>query len=187
MKGFKDVIILVLIAIFAGVALSSVYLGTKDRIAEVKKQELKEALKKVMPFLKENYTEVNFKYENQAVTIYKVEENGHLTGAALKLSTAKGFSGNITFLLGVNSEKKVTGVYILEHKETPGLGTKATSKKWWGQFLEKGLENFNFKVKKDGGEVDAITAATITSRAVAGGIENGLKIYEEFVKEAANE
>lgn len=187
MKGFKDVIILVLIAIFAGIALSSVYLGTKDKIAEVKRQELKEALRKVMPFLKDNYTEIVYQYENEEVTIYKVEEDGKIVGAALKLSTSKGYSGNISFLLGVNASKKVAGVYILEHKETPGLGTKATSKKWWGQFLEKGFDNFKFKVKKDGGDVDAITAATITSRAVTGGIEKGLKIYEEFVKEAPNE
>ncbi len=187
MKGFKDVIILVLIAVFAGIALSSVYLGTKERIAEVKRQELKSALKKVMPFLKDSYKEESYLYENENITIYKVEKNGKLQGVAMKLTTSQGFSGNITFLLGVDKEGKVTGLYILEHKETPGLGTKATEKKWWGQFLDKSLKNFNFKVKKDGGDVDAITAATITSRAVSGGIEKGLKIFDKYKKEKGNE
>lgn len=187
MKGFKDVVILVIIAVLAGVALSSVYLGTKERIAEVKRQELKEALKKVMPFLKENYEELKFNYKGEDITIYKVLEEGKLLGAALKLNTSEGFGGNISFLLGVNADKKVTGLYILEHKETPGLGTKAAEKKWWGQLLDKSLATFNFKVKKDGGDVDAITAATITSRAVSGGVEKGLKIYEEFSKEGTNE
>jgi electron transport complex protein RnfG len=187
MKGFKDVIVLVLIAVFAGIALSSVYLGTKEKIAEVKRQELKSALQKVMPFLKDSYKEEKFNCCNETVTIYKVEENNKLQGVAMQLTTSQGFSGNITFLLGVGVDGKVTGLYILEHKETPGLGTKAANKKWWGQFVDKSLKNFNFKVKKDGGDVDAITAATITSRAVSGGIEKGLKIFEKYKKERCNE
>lgn len=185
MKGFKDVVILVLIAVFAAVALSGVYLGTKEQIALAKQRELEEALKKVCPFLKTDYQELELDADGKTIPAYAVIRDGKLTGAALKMVTSEGFGGDITLLVGVNADHAVTGIYILEHKETPGLGTKAADKDWWGQMLGKTLDTFTFKVKKDKGDVDAITAATITSRAVTHAVGRALEIYnqvEEQVK-----
>ena len=181
MKDFKDVIILVLIAVFAGVALSGVYLGTKERIAIAKQKELQEALGRVCPFLEDAYEEVAFEYEGMPVPLYVVRKDGQVLGAGIKMVTGEGFGGNITFLMGVDSNHRMTGLYILEHKETPGLGTKAAEQAWWGQMLNKGLDNFTFKVTKDKGDVDAITAATITSRAVVHAVGKGLQVFREFM------
>ena len=183
MKGFKDVIILVLIAVFAGVALSGVYLGTKERIALAKQKELQEALGRVCPFLEDAYDEVAFEYEGTPVPLYVVRKDGQVLGAGIQMVTGEGFSGNITFLMGVDSNHRMTGLYILEHKETPGLGTKAAEQAWWGQMLNKGLDNFIFKVTKDKGDVDAITAATITSRAVVHAVGKGLQVFQEFMSQ----
>ena len=181
MKDFKDVIILVLIAVFAGVALSGVYLGTKERIAIAKQKELQEALGRVCPFLENAYEEVAFEYEGARVPLYVVRKDGQVLGAGIKMVTGEGFGGNITFLMGVNSDGRMTGLYILEHKETPGLGTKAAEQEWWGQMLDKSLESFTFKVTKDKGDVDAITAATITSRAVVHAVGKGLQVFRQFM------
>ena len=185
MKGFRDVLILVIISTVAGICLSSVYTATKDKIAEAKQRELQEALKKVMPFLKEDYQEQKVNFNNEEIPIYTVQENGKLQGAAMKMVSHEGYGGDITFLMGVDKDAKITGFYMLDFKETPGLGTKATKPKFYGQFIGKSLETFNFKVKKDKGSVEAITAATITSRAVSSAMEKGLKAFKQFVKGGA--
>ena len=82
--------------------------------------------------------------------------------------------------MGVDAKGEITGFQIIESKETPGLGTKAADQKFWGQFIGRTLENFKFKVKKDGGDVDAITASTITSRAVTHAMEKGLRIFQAY-------
>lgn len=183
MKDFKDVVILVLIAVFAGVALSGVYLGTKERIALAKQKELQEALRKVCPFMEDDYEETVYTNDGVAVPLYVVRKDGEIAGAGIKMSTSEGFGGNITFLMGVDANHQMTGLYILEHKETPGLGTKAAEQEWWGQMLGKQLENFTFKVKKDKGDVDAITAATITSRAVVHAVGKGLELYRLYLEQ----
>ncbi|MCK5878248.1 MAG: RnfABCDGE type electron transport complex subunit G [Holophagae bacterium] len=184
-QGIGDVVVLVLIALFSGLALSGVYLGTKEPIAMAKQRELELALKRVCPFMESDYREIEFQSRNASgetvkIPVYAVYREHVLEGAALKLVSHEGFSGEIVFLLGVSKNGQMTGLYILSHKETPGLGTKAADKSWWGQFAGQSLDTMNFKVKKDGGDTDAITAATITSRAVSGGIEQGLVIYREF-------
>ncbi len=184
-QGIGDVIVLVLIALLSGLALSGVYLGTKERIALAQQRELEAALKRVCPFMESDYREIEFQYTDPSgktlkIPVYAVYKEHVLEGAALKLVTHEGFGGEIVFLLGVGKDGRMTGLYILSHKETPGLGTKAANRSWWGQFVGQSLDTMNFKVKKDGGDVDAITAATITSRAVSAGIEHGLHVYRAF-------
>ena len=180
MKGFKDVIILVLISTIAGLCLSLVYSGTKDQIAAAKKAAEQAAVKNVAPFMTEVPEADDFEFNNEVIPVYASMKDGQLEGAALKITTPEGFSGNIVFLMGVDAAGAVTGFQILDSKETPGLGTKAADKPFWGQFLGKNIDNFKFKVKKDGGDVDAITASTITSRAVTHAMEKGLQVYKAY-------
>jgi len=185
MKAKKtDVAILALIAVTAGGILSGTVTSTEEKIAQAQEKLRREALSAVMPFLKNGYETIpDIKYNDITYTLYTVTEEGEFKGAALELVAKEGYSGNITFLLGVDSEQKVTGVYILKHGETPGLGAKATDIKWWGQFVGKFKPDFNFKVKKDGGDVDAITASTITSRAITNKIDQGLDAYAQYLSE----
>jgi len=186
MKGFKDVIILVLITTIAGFCLSLVYTVTQAKIEASKQAEISEALKNVAPFMTDSPEVHTFDYDNARavktpVTIYDVVKNGNHLGAALKLTTPEGYAGDITFLMGVNAGGAITGFEILETRETPGLGAKASDKDiFWGQFVGKTLDSMDFRVKKDGGDVDAITASTITSRAITHALEEGLKIYNAY-------
>ena len=183
MTDLRDLAVLVLISVISGFTLSFVHLGTKDKIAEARLEELKAGLGNVMPFMQKTYEEVDFGYKGKDYMIYEVREDGELLGGAVKMVSPEGYSGDMTFLVGVNTIGEVTGIQILEQRETPGLGTKATNKAWWGQFLGKTLDNFSFRVKQDGGDVDAITAATITSRAVGEYVGKGLDVFKAFIKE----
>lgn len=179
----KSVIILTVISLVAGLCLSGVYILTKDQIEIARKAEFNNSLKIVLPFLKDKYEEVPpILMDGESIPIFPVVENGVLQGAGLQLTGKNGYAGNIKILLGIDKSQKITGLQIIEHKETPGLGTKAADETWWGQFKGKSLGSFKFKVKKDGGDVDAITAATITSRSVTNAVDQGLRVYAEFAK-----
>jgi len=112
---------------------------------------------------------------------------GNPVGAAFEVSSRKGYGGLIRILVGVDAAQRITGFAVLEHKETPGLGDKAAKDDpdsdgdFADQFKGQGLDNFRFAVVKDGGQVDAITSATITSRAVSGALDEGLKRYQRLV------
>ncbi len=99
------------------------------------------------------------------VTIYPVKKQNTPAGYAVKTFSEKGFSGHIELMAGFNADGTINSITVLQHKETPGLGTKMAEPKFLDQFFGKDPESFTLKVKKDGGQVDAITAATISSRA----------------------
>jgi Na+-translocating ferredoxin:NAD+ oxidoreductase subunit G len=180
MKGFRDVIVLCLIATVSGVCLSVVYKGTKDIIEEAQARELEDALQNVAAFLTDERKEISFEHNGKTFDFYVPEDNPKTGGAAVRVTTSEGYSGDITFLMGVDSGGAVSGFQILESKETPGLGSKASDKSFWGQFIGNSLETYQFAVKSDGGEVDAITASTITSRAIAEALDNGLQAYQAY-------
>jgi len=91
--------------------------------------------------------------------------NKELIGVAIKTRSTKGYSGDIWLMVGLTKTGEIKNVSVIDHKETPGLGTKMTTPAFVNQFLGKHPESMNLKVKKDGGDVDAITGATISSRA----------------------
>lgn len=174
MKEYRDIIILVMFAVVAGGALSGVYGVTRGKIVATEKLERTNALKTVLPTLSPAAKEVMLEKDGFQIPVTLDSANGAFSGAVLELETKKGYAGTIKFMVGVDKDRHVTGLYILSQNETPGLGTKAKAQTWWGQFLGKGQDNFKFKVKKDGGDADAITAATITSRAVTNQMDLGL-------------
>lgn len=113
-------------------------------------------------------------------TLYEVsDKNGAELGAAV-VSTTMGFGGDLQVLVGFNQEGNIMGYTVLKHAETPGLGAKADT---WFQKGQKGdiigkNPSEPLKVSKDGGQVDAITASTITSRAFLKAINNAYGVYK---------
>jgi electron transport complex protein RnfG len=103
--------------------------------------------------------------EGDSLDIYPAKLNGEIVGFAVNTYTKKGFSGNISLMTGFKSDGTILNIAVLEQKETPGLGTKMNEPEFKEQFNGKNPAEFVLKVKKDGGPVDAITAATISSRA----------------------
>ncbi|MDR3301072.1 MAG: RnfABCDGE type electron transport complex subunit G [Spirochaetaceae bacterium] len=176
----KMIAAIIIFATVACVGLAFVYDGTKETIAVNKAEKLNSALKEIFPDA-DSFPPISGKLEsgNPAVNFgdaYRATKGGAAIGIALNASDT-GFNDTITALVGVGTNGKITGVRILQNTDTPGLGANASSptyfidkpantKTFYGQFTGMSV-NDNITVKKDGGAVNAITAATITSRAVS--------------------
>jgi electron transport complex protein RnfG len=111
----------------------------------------------------------DYKYEDEIYTIYQDSE---IIGYAF-LAKGKGYGGEINILVGVNEDFTIEDVVIISNTETPGLGSKITESSFTDQF--KGMAAGDVALKKDGGEVDAITGATISSKAVVEAIRKAME------------
>lgn len=113
------------------------------------------------------------------VTFYRARKNKQPAGLIFSVTAPNGYSGPITLLIGVLSDGRVSGVRVLKHKETPGLGDKIELNKnpWILEFNGRSVREDNdprWAVKKDGGDFDQFTGATITPRAVVGAVKKAL-------------
>jgi electron transport complex protein RnfG len=169
------VVVLGLVCSIAALALAVVYDLTKEPIAEAYRQELLDAIGAVLPQF-DNAPDADV-VEVDGVSYYVGKLSSEPVGAAFKVNTNQGYSGLITALVGVDPAGKVTGVRVLLHAETPGLGAKFTDPGFLAQFKGKALDTAKWKVKKDGGDFDQITGATITPRALVTAISEGLAGY----------
>jgi electron transport complex protein RnfG len=171
----RMVLVLGLVCTVAALSLSVVYEVTKEPIAEAYRQELLDAIGAVLPAF-DNAPDADM-VAVEGVDYYLAKAKGAPVGAAFKVSSTQGYSGLITALVGVDPEGRVTGVRILLHTETPGLGAKFTAPAFLAQFKGKTLGTSNWKVKKDGGDFEQITGATITPRALVAAIGEGLETF----------
>lgn len=165
------VVMLFLVTGIAAAALGFVYDFTKGPIAEAKLKAQQEAITNVLPefdALGESFK--TLVEGGDSLELFPAYKNGELVGTAIKTYTKNGFSGFISIMAGIDSKGNFSGYSVLEHKETPGLGSKMDS--WFNNqekpkqyVIGKNPTANNFTVTKDGGDIDAITASTITSRA----------------------
>ena len=180
---FNMVISLVVITIISGFALGYINDLTVGPIAEAKLERKVNALKMVLPKFDNNpvadVQKIKSEKIKDSIEIFPAYLNNEFVGAAIIGVTDKGFSGLIKIMVGFNSNGEIQNIVVLEQKETPGLGTKIKGEKFLKQFRGKNLATFNVKVTKDGGEVDALTGATITSRAFGEAVQMA---YDEFIK-----
>lgn len=169
---------LLLISLVMSAALGFVFNLTKDPIAAAVKAKEVNAVKEVLPeFDNDPTTEIKVIEE---LTFYPATKGGKPVGCAVKTFTEKGYSGRFDLMVGFLPDGKINNVVVLEQKETPGLGTKMKEPKFKNQFNSLDIGSLNkkeLKVKKDGGTVDAISAATISSRAFCDGVQKAYIIY----------
>ncbi|HLO91702.1 MAG TPA: RnfABCDGE type electron transport complex subunit G [Lentimicrobium sp.] len=180
-SSLKNMVLsLFLISLVMSAALGFVYNITKEPIAEAAKAKETEALKQVLPAFDNN--PVSDMLETDGLTIYTATKNGQPVGYAVKTYTEKGYAGRIDLMVGFLPGGKINNVVVLQQKETPGLGSNMVKPKFHDQFMNveiAALKDQKLMVKKDGGTVDAISAATISSRAYCDGIQ---KAYDALVK-----
>jgi len=172
----RMVLVLGVVCIAAALGLARVYDLTKEPIAEAKREEVLRAIRAVLPAF-DNEPDRDA-VEAEGATYFPGRAAGRPVGAAFPVSSPEGYSGTIEALVGVDPEGRVTGVAILAHAETPGLGAKFTNPGFLDQFRGKTLAGARWSVKKDGGEFDQITGATITPRALVKAIQQGLEDFE---------
>jgi Na+-translocating ferredoxin:NAD+ oxidoreductase subunit G len=166
---FRNMVLsLSLISLVAAACLGFVYEFTMEPIEISRLNKKVEAIKQVVPEFNNNPYNEMFRLptgEGDSLDVFPAKKDDVLVGYAVTTYTKKGFSGNITLMAGFKPDGTIVNITVLEHKETPGLGTKMAEPKFKDQFMDKNPSEFSLSVKKDGGPVDAITAATISSRA----------------------
>ena len=176
------VVALLIITAVSGGVLGLVYGMTKDAIAKVDQKKNEAAIQAVLPLEGEiTYKADTLKYNYEGVDMtfpcnLAYDANGNFNGAAVKTNEG-GFGGKIDMMVGFLADGTIKGTSVLSHAETPGLGANMTGK-FKDQFVDKNPANFKLIVKKDGGDVDAITAATITSRAFSKAVDKAYKAFE---------
>ena len=163
---------LCIITLVAAFLLAGVNKITKTKIADAEKNSIIQAMKVLFPEADE------FKEISESVS--EGLKDGENIGYCVNVSP-KGYGGEIKILVGIDSEDKVTGIEVLSHSETPGLGAKSTSEEFKSQFKGKDTELSVVKSQtQNSGEIQAITGATVTSRAIADGVKEASSIIEEI-------
>lgn len=182
---------LTIIAATAGLLLSLVESATREPIKEQRRLQMIKALSAVLPEFDNSpdtdtvslQNGVNKKGEPVQVTFYRARKENELVGTAFKVIAPDGYSGNIEVMVGLRPDEQVNAIEILTHAETPGLGSRITEPWFKDMFKNKGLDNADWRVKKDGGEFDQISGATISPRAVVGAVKKGLEFYRQHKAE----
>ena len=173
-KIVKLTLILFLVcAIVAGI-LGGINELTKGPIAEQKAIKTAKAYAAVLA--SDGYEPVDSAKYSEDPTIDAVEKASNGSGYVVQ-TTFSGAQGSITMVVGVDNDYKCTGISIISHSETSGLGANASKESFRSQFVGKSGE---LAVSKDGGEIDALTGATITSRAVTSGVNTALVVASEM-------
>lgn len=174
-----------IITLVAGAVLAIVYDVTKEPIANVDRQKKIDAIAAVVPhFDNDPMTDTR---NIDGCTAHIARNGGEFVGAAIEVTAPQGFSGPINLIVGFDSEGNLSGFNVINHSETPGLGAKMND--WFRDpagnrsIIGRNLEDAELMVSKDGGQVDGITAATITSRAFLGAINHANQVYRKLKTE----
>ena len=187
-KIIKNTVLLTLITLIAGICLGAVYEITKEPIAQAQDAAKKEAWQQVFPDADVNdfeLVDVDQKAADKAIKdlgvkatideVCTVGEEGYVVTATDK----EGYGGDIKITVGITADGTINGISILSISETAGLGMRATEPAFYEQYQGKQAEKF--VVSKDGGDgepIDALSGATITSRAVTGAVNAALGYYQ---------
>lgn len=165
--------------------------ATKGPIEEAQVKNKIAAIKAVTPQFDNNPYEETFKVAltaGDSLVVYPAKKGGQLVGYAIETNTKAGFNGLIELMMGVDVQGKLIDYSVLNISETPGLGSKIpewfhTPAKTSGSIQDvRGVnlvQEMPLKVKKDGGKVDAITAATISSRAFLDALTRGYEAFKQ--------
>ena len=174
------VIVLGLIAAVTSLLLAFVYVMTKDPIEKTQQKKLNDAISSVVPGLDRFETrQVKAISGDDSLTFYDAYKGNEKIGTAVKTYDNNGFGGRIEIIVGFDNDGKIINDVPLTQSETPGLGAKMdpAQSDFTFQFRQKDPAIFKLKVKKDKGDVDAITAATISSRAYCRAVDLAYKTY----------
>ena len=179
----KMILVLAILSTFSGGLLAAIRTGTKDKIENQQLQFVKgPAIKSILEGASNDPISDRFKLNDGdlEISFFVGEFNGKTNCIALE-SYGKGYGGDVGVMVGINiDENKIIGAGVTTHAETPGMGARAKADpSFVSQF--KGVDVKDaYKVTKDGGKIDAISGATITSRAVCVAVTDAVSIYSRL-------
>jgi len=190
--AFRVGLMLALFAIVATTLVAYTEESTREQIKENERLALLDAINVLVP--KQSYDNAILNDTivlpptpqlgtTEPTLVYRARKNDEPVAVVLSSVAPDGYSGSIRILIAINVDGRLSGVRVISHKETPGLGDKIDVHRdnWILQFAGLSLESpdkSRWKVKKDGGDFDQFTGATITARAVVNAIRRTLEFYE---------
>ncbi len=186
------VIVLFAITAIAAASVGGVYLLTKEPIAIATENAKKEALAQVLPAF-EQTTMSALSLDGLDLEVYTATAaSGEVVGYAINTATMSGFSGLFRLMVGLDTDGTVINVNVLSHSETPGLGSKMADEEnsLLMSVKDKKINDINWGMSKNGGDIDALTAATISSVAYADAVQRAMNAYNQVAggqKGASNE
>ncbi len=176
------VMVLTAVTLIASAGVGGVYVATKDAIAQAEQKKFTDAIGQVLPEFETLSEAQNLKIDgfDKEMKVYTASSVDKTVGYAVE-TEAIGYTQEIILLVGFNANLDIQKISVLSHAETPGLGAKITNpeEKFVVQFEGKNPAELKLSVKKDGGDLDIITASTITSRAYALAVQ---RAYDAVVK-----
>jgi len=189
------VVALTLVTAIAAALLGLTDMVTREPILEAQRAALQRSLGQVLPTHANEPMDdvIRLQPDEDATAFYVARDaDGAVLALAWEVVAPDGYSGSIRILMGVLPDGSLHAVRITEHRETPGLGDGITqNRKWIDFFTAKSLAGTHWAVKKDGGEFDQFTGATITPRAVVKAVHRGLGFFatqrEALLAKAAGE
>ena len=180
---WRLVIVLTCISLLAALALTGVYALTKGPIEQGQREKKEKALQAVLPDYEGTVRDtVIVDADNEEIPVHlAIGKDGELCRAGIETNTKKAFAGRFDLMVGFDADGSIVNTEVLKAGETPGLGDKINKDKsdFALQFNHQNPTEFQLVVKKDGGDVDAITAATISSRAYCDAVQ---RAYDIFMK-----
>ncbi len=184
------VIVLFVIAFVSGISLAYVQKITREPIVKAKQQKQIDAIAIVVPAFDNNplesAKEVASPEYSGSMMVYTATKQGDTVGYAILSSTNSGFGGEVQVMVGFNPDGTIYNTAVVSHQETPGLGDKMTSDKFRSQFQGFDCNTKKARVKKDGGDIDALTAATISSRAFCSTVRHAYKVFNSITSKKVN-
>jgi electron transport complex protein RnfG len=181
----KLIAVLTLTCLLSALGLAYVNRLTEEPIAEQKRQAKLRAVKAVLPPFDNDPIKEKKELEIKGgkITFYIGKKEGKVIGVAFS-QEGEGYGGFIKVMLGITPGEEISGVEILGHLETPGLGARIEEPRFKEQFKGKSRANSKLvqgklAVRKDGGDIEALTGATISPRGVTEALNKGLKIFKE--------
>ncbi len=187
---WRLVIVLTTISLLAALALTGVYALTKGPIEKGQKEKKEQALYSVLPKYEGTVRDtVIIDANNEPIPVHlAINKEGKICGAGIETYTKKAFSGRFDLMVGFDVDGTIVNTEVIKSAETPGLGDKINKDKsnFANQFNGKNPNDFKLLVTKDKGDVDAITAATISSRAYCDAVERAYEVFMK-IKEGNNE
>ncbi len=190
MESIKMLVVLTLIAGSCGLLLAFVHNETKQQIEEmVLKYVQGPAVQSVLKGSDNDSTILKdrqkIKIDNKEITVFIGKKEGKIWSIAYE-SAASGFGGDLGVMVGYDIvANKLTGIGITSHKETPGVGSRVTQEIFTKKFKGKPA-TANFKLKKDKGEIDALTGASVSSGAASTAVTKSVKLYEDIKKKVVS-
>jgi len=179
----KTAAALFVITLVAAIFLAFVYDITKEPIASQRQNVRDIAMREISPAAS-NFEPLEFpgQFKDKITSLYFGINDGETVGYIIGVSP-RGYSGKIDMLIGIDTDGVITGVKIVQHTETPGLGARVTNEEFIGQYTGRSGFLSIVKIPSEENEIQAITAATITGNAVTQGVNDALEFFKQHLAE----